>query len=70
MKIMFNGLPLSDKPLSRQQYQDLIDNIQKGLPGWKAKKMSIAARLVLLNSLLTAKPLFFMSVFFAAKMGD
>jgi hypothetical protein len=65
--LRFLGLPLSDRPLSKQQYQDLIDSIQKSLPGWKAEKLSIAGRLVLLNSILTTKPLFFMSVFLLSK---
>jgi hypothetical protein len=65
--LRFLDLSLSGRPLSKQQYQDLIDSIQKGLPGWKAEKLSIVGRLVLLNSVLTTKPLFFMSVFLLPK---
>jgi hypothetical protein len=62
--LRFLGLLLYDRSLSKQQYQDLIDSIQKGFPGWKTKKLSIAGRLVLLNSVLTTKPLFFVCFFY------
>jgi hypothetical protein len=66
--LRFLGLPLFGRPLSKQQYQDFIDSIQKGLPGWKAKKLSIVGGLVLLNSVLTTKAIIFYVCFFTAKV--
>jgi hypothetical protein len=61
------GLPLSDKKLPKEFYYGLIHQEEKRLAGWKAETLSIGGRLVLLNSVLSSKPLYFMSVFFLPK---
>jgi Reverse transcriptase (RNA-dependent DNA polymerase) len=61
------GLPLSDRKLQRQHYRLLVDNIQDRLPGWQASKLSTVGRLILINAVLSAKSIYFMSVFLLPK---
>uniref|UniRef100_A0A2N9HE47 Reverse transcriptase domain-containing protein n=1 Tax=Fagus sylvatica TaxID=28930 RepID=A0A2N9HE47_FAGSY len=44
-------------------FQDLIDKISSKLQGWKAKLLSQAGRLTLINSVLTSIPIYTFSVF-------
>jgi hypothetical protein len=57
------GLPLSDRKLQRQHYRLLVDNIQDRLSGWQASKLLITGRMILINAVLSAKPIYFMLVF-------
>jgi Reverse transcriptase (RNA-dependent DNA polymerase) len=61
------GLPLSDKRLPRESFYRLIHQEEKRLSGWKADTLSIGGRLVLLNSVLSSQPIYYMSVFFLPK---
>jgi hypothetical protein len=61
------GLPLSDRKLQRQHYRLLVDNIQDRLSGWQTSKLSIAGIKILTNAVLSAKPIYFMSVFLLSK---
>lgn len=63
LPMQYLGLPLSDSTLTRQAYLNLIHKIKKRLPGWAAKLLTFASRLVLVNAVLTAIPVYFMSVF-------
>ena len=56
------GIPLSDKQLPRTAYIQLIEKLNKRLAAWAAKFLSIAGRLVLLNSVLSSIPVHYMSV--------
>lgn len=60
--ITYLGIPLSDKRLPRTAYILLIEKLNKKLGGWAEKFLSIAGRLVLLNSILSALPMHYMSV--------
>lgn len=64
------GLPLSDKTLPKSTYQPLLQKIQKKLTGWKAALLCSGGRLTLLNSILTAMPVFFHVNFSSSKMGN
>ena len=44
-------------------FQDLIDKISSKLQGWKAKLLSQAGRLTLINSVLTSIPIYTFSVY-------
>lgn len=57
------GLPLSDRVLPRSAYMQLIRKIRDKLSGWTASFLSIAGRMVLVNSVLSLMPTYFMSVF-------
>jgi hypothetical protein len=61
------GLPLSDRKLQRQHYRLLVDNIQDRLSGWQASKLLITGRMILINAVLSAKPIYFMLVFLLSK---
>ncbi|KAJ4804846.1 RNA-directed DNA polymerase (reverse transcriptase)-related family protein [Rhynchospora pubera] len=61
--IIYLGLPLSPKPLTRVDFQPLMLKFQNRLQGWSASLLSIAGRLVLVNSCLSSLPVYFMSVF-------
>lgn len=55
------GLPLSNKKLPKTAYLPLLQRMNKRLGGWAAKHLSIAGRIVLVNSVLSALPTYFMS---------
>lgn len=56
------GLPLSNRKLPKSAYIPLIHKLNARLGCWAAKFLSIVGRLVLLNAVLTAMPIFYMSV--------
>ena len=49
-------MPLSDKKLRHADFQRLLDKFMKKLACWKAKWISMAGRLVLISSVLSALP--------------
>jgi hypothetical protein len=61
--IIYLGLPLSDKRLSKVTYLPLLQKSSARLSGWAAKKLLMAARIVLINAVLSALPTYFMSIF-------
>jgi hypothetical protein len=48
------GMPLSIKKLTKAEWQFLLDKVDRYLATWKARLMSKAGRLQLLNSVLTS----------------
>jgi zinc-binding in reverse transcriptase len=52
--IIYLGLPLSDKRLPKVAYLPLLKKISARLSGWAAKFLSMAARIVLINAVLSA----------------
>ncbi|KAJ4808416.1 RNA-directed DNA polymerase (reverse transcriptase)-related family protein [Rhynchospora pubera] len=63
LPLTYLGLPLTASRPTRQIFQGLIEKIDKKLAGWKSKLLSRAGRLTLVSSVLSALPIFFMSVF-------
>lgn len=61
LPFIYLGLPLSNKKLSKCAYLPLIQRMNKRLSGWEAKHLSIASRIVLINSMLSSLPTYFMS---------
>jgi len=57
------GLPLSLRKLRRVEVQPLIDRVASKLPAWKEKLMDKAGRLTLVKSVLSAMPVYFLTVF-------
>jgi hypothetical protein len=57
------GLPLHFKQLRRVEVQPLIDKLANRLPMWKGRFLNRAGRLKLLNSVLSAMPTYFFTVF-------
>jgi hypothetical protein len=59
---MYLGLPLSIKKLTKTDWQGLLDKMDQHLAIWKARLMSKAGRLEMLNSVLTSLAVYMMSV--------
>jgi hypothetical protein len=57
------GLPLHFRVLHRVEIQPVIDKVENRLPSWKGKLLTKAGRLKLVNSVLTAIPTYYLTVF-------
>lgn len=57
------GLPLHTRALRRVDVQPLIDKVSTRLPRWKGRLLNKAGRLVWVNTVLSAIPVYFLSVF-------
>ena len=57
------GLPLKSANLTRRDWQPLIDKFHRRLSCWKGSTLSIGGRLVLVNSVLSSLPLYYLSFF-------
>ena len=62
LPMMYLGIPVSNKRLPKVAYVDLLHRFSKRLAGWAARFLSIAGRLVLLNSILSSLPVHYMAV--------
>ncbi|XP_020253791.1 uncharacterized protein LOC109830842 [Asparagus officinalis] len=63
LPIKYLGLPLRYGKLRKTDWEPLLDNFHKKLSTWKKNSLSYGGRLVLLNSVLTSIPLYFMSFY-------
>ncbi|KAJ1703591.1 hypothetical protein LUZ63_003370 [Rhynchospora breviuscula] len=61
--LIYLGLPLTIGKPTRACFQPLLDKIELKLAGWKGKLISRAGRLVLISSVISAIPSYFMSAF-------
>jgi hypothetical protein len=57
------GLPLHFKKVKRNDLQPLIDKINNRLAGWKGKLLSKAGRETLVKAVLSAQPIYHLTVF-------
>jgi hypothetical protein len=57
------GLPLHYKKPTRTMMQPLIQQIGGRLPGWKRNLLTYPGREILVKSVLSAMPIFFLTVF-------
>ncbi|KAE8716200.1 Phospholipid-transporting ATPase 2 [Hibiscus syriacus] len=57
------GLPLGARMNSEKLWDPVIANFNKKLAGWKVTSLSLAGRLVLIKSVLSSLPIFFLSMF-------
>ena len=57
------GLPLHIRKLRKVEVQPLIDKIGARLPGWKGRLLSAAGRETLVKIVLSAQPIYHMTVF-------
>jgi hypothetical protein len=60
---MYLDLPLHHRKLTKAELQPIIDNVAARLPKWRGKLLNAAARLALLNSVLSAVPIYMLTVF-------
>jgi hypothetical protein len=63
LSLMYLGMSLHWKKLSVELWNFLIQKIENKLQGWKGKLLSMGGRVVLLNSVLTALSLCWMSLY-------
>lgn len=56
------GLPLHHRKLTKADLQPLIDKVSARLPKWRGKLLNAAARLALVNSVLSAIPIYMLTV--------
>ncbi|XP_078152676.1 uncharacterized protein LOC144547863 [Carex rostrata] len=63
LPLKYLGVPLSDKKLSTADWSCIIDKVTKKLQGWVGNLLSIGGRLTLVNSVLTAIPLYMLSLY-------
>ncbi len=67
LPMSYLGLPLSDKLLRKEDWWHVIGKFSKCIEGWQAKLLSQGGRLVLVNSVRSNLPLYYLSVFKAPK---
>ncbi|KAE8701523.1 leghemoglobin C2-like [Hibiscus syriacus] len=60
---VYLGLPLGAKKNSEKLWEPVIENFSRKLVGWKASSLSMAGRLVLIKSVLSSLPIFYLSIF-------
>ncbi|GMI67424.1 hypothetical protein HRI_000411700 [Hibiscus trionum] len=61
------GIPLGSDPRQIATWDPIVERCQSKLAGWKGRSLSFAGRVVLINSVLSALPLYFMSLFIIPK---
>lgn len=61
--ITYLGMPLSVKKPDKQAFMPLIEKLQNRLQGWQSKLLSRGGRLQLMQAVLSAIPVYFMSCF-------
>ncbi|KAK1660876.1 hypothetical protein QYE76_049035 [Lolium multiflorum] len=59
---MYLGMPLSIKNLNKADWQALLDKMDRHLASWKARFMSKAGRLEMLNTVLTSLAVYMMTI--------
>lgn len=61
--VMYLGLTISRRRPRRQDWEGLILKVKKRLSSWKVRHFSLGGRLTLVNSVLSALPTYWMSIF-------
>jgi Reverse transcriptase (RNA-dependent DNA polymerase) len=61
--LKYLGVLLSDSKLKCKDWQPIIEKIQNKMPNWKGTLLSMGGRLVLLDSVLSATPLYMLSLY-------
>lgn len=63
LPITYLGIPLHWKKLTFNDWLPLVHKIEKKIDSWKGKLLSIGGRLTLIKSVLSAIPLYWLSIF-------
>ncbi|XP_078176387.1 uncharacterized protein LOC144569787 [Carex rostrata] len=63
LPLKYLGVPLSDKKLTTAEWSCIVDKVTKKLQGWVGNLLSIGGHLTLVNSVLTAVPLYMLSLY-------
>ncbi|GLT63247.1 hypothetical protein SLA2020_358250 [Shorea laevis] len=65
---IYLGLPVGGKPRSKKMWEPVVKKFRAKLAVWKSAVLSFGGRLTLLNSVLSALPTFYMSLFLMPKI--
>ena len=68
LPFLYLRLPIGGDPCKLKFWQPLIDRLKSRLSDWKSKNLSLGGQLVLLKSVLSSLPIYFLS-FFKAPAG-
>ncbi|GAU43299.1 hypothetical protein TSUD_389980 [Trifolium subterraneum] len=68
LPFLYLGLPIGGDPRKLNFWYPLVVRIRNRLSGWKCKNLSIGGRLILLKSVLSSIPVYYLS-FFSAPSG-
>ncbi|XP_028074331.1 uncharacterized protein LOC114276709 [Camellia sinensis] len=63
LPLKYLGLPLGASPSRRLTWRPVVENFKKKLTGWKRRVLSFAGRVTLIKSVLSALPVYYMSLF-------
>ncbi|XP_024626681.1 uncharacterized protein [Medicago truncatula] len=63
LPFLYLGLPIGGDPRKIQFWYPLVERIRSRLSGWKYKNLSLGGRLVLLKSVLSSIPVYYLSFF-------
>lgn len=61
------GVPIGANSRSLSTWEPVIDSLKKRLSSWKRKHLSLGGRVMLINSVLSSLPIYFMSFYKAPK---
>ena len=67
LPLKYLGIRISGKKPSKADWEILIEKIEKKLPIWQGKLLSMGGRLVLLDAVLSSIPLYYLAIFQALK---
>jgi len=68
VSFLYMGLPIGGDPRKLKFWQSLIDLIKSRLSGWKSRNLTLGGRLVIIKSVFSSLPVYFLS-FFKAPAG-
>lgn len=60
---MYLGIPIGGNPRREALWRPILEKMRRCLSSWKQRSLSFGGRVCLVNSVLTALPLFFLSFF-------
>lgn len=61
--ITYLGLPLRLRKLRRNDWERILERINKRLDGWRYKTLLIGGRVTLLKAIISTIPIYYMSYF-------
>ncbi|XP_039119290.1 uncharacterized protein LOC120255543 [Dioscorea cayenensis subsp. rotundata] len=63
LPVVYLGIPISGRRPRKQDWEGVILKVRKRLAAWKLQHLSLGGRLILVNSVLSAIPTYWMSIF-------
>ncbi|XP_028118943.1 uncharacterized protein LOC114316485 [Camellia sinensis] len=63
LPLTYLGLPQGANPRRKATWKPVVDKVRSKLAGWKRKMLSFAGRLILVKSVTSALPVFYLSLF-------